>query len=91
LGIASFLRRDLLTETTRTAKYVDWAVWLGILVLSSLVMRGARPNLEQAHASFVYILIVLGAAASGEQALGILVAVLSFWRSIISSSRRLTR
>jgi two-component system sensor histidine kinase KdpD len=78
LGIASFLRRDLLTETTRAAKYVDWALWLGILVLSSLVMRSARPNLEQAHASFVYILIVLGAAASGEQALGILVAVLGF-------------
>ncbi len=41
-------------------------------------MRSARPNLEQAHASFVYILIVLGAAASGEQALGILMAVLGF-------------
>lgn len=41
-------------------------------------MRHARPNLEQAHAAFVYILIVLGAAAGGEQALGILVAVLGF-------------
>ena len=46
--------------------------------MSTLVMREARPNIEQAHASFVYILIVLGAAASGEQWLGILVAVLGF-------------
>jgi len=41
-------------------------------------MQHARPNIEQAHAAFVYILIVLGAAASGEQWLGILVAVLGF-------------
>ena len=78
MGIASFLRRDLLTETTGTAKVFDWALWVGIFVVSSLVMRSARPNLEQAHAAFVYILIVLGAAASGEQSLGILVAVLGF-------------
>jgi K+-sensing histidine kinase KdpD len=59
-------------------KYFDWALWLGILVLSSLVMRTARPSIEQTHAAFVYILIVLGAAASGEQWLGILVTVLGF-------------
>src|SRR6185503_14169862 len=59
-------------------RQVEWALWLGILVVSSLIMRSARPNIEQAHASFVYILIVLGAAASGEQSLGILVAVLGF-------------
>src|SRR6476646_1039709 len=59
-------------------RYVEWSLWLGILVVSSFVMRSARPNIEQAHASFVYILIVLGAAASGEQWLGILVAILGF-------------
>jgi len=41
-------------------------------------MRQARPNIEQSHAAFVYILIVLGAAASGEQWLGILAAVGGF-------------
>jgi K+-sensing histidine kinase KdpD len=64
--------------TSRTIKYVDWTLWLTILVLSSLLMRSARPNIEQAHAAFVYILIVLGAAASGEQWLGIVVAVAGF-------------
>jgi K+-sensing histidine kinase KdpD len=64
--------------TSRTIRLVDWSLWLGILLVSSLIMRSARPNIEQAHAAFVYILIVLGAAASGEQELGILVAVLGF-------------
>ena len=67
-------------------RQVEWALWVGILVLSSLVMRSARPNIEQAHASFVYILIVLGAAASGEQWLGILMAVLGFLADMVPSS-----
>ena len=62
----------------RTVRYLDWALWLGILLLSTFIMRIARPGIEQAHASLVYILIVLGAAAGGEQWLGILVAVLGF-------------
>lgn len=64
--------------TTKTLRYGEWSLWVGILIVSSLVMRSARPNIEQAHASFVYILIVLGAAAGGEQWLGILVAFLGF-------------
>jgi two-component system sensor histidine kinase KdpD len=46
--------------------------------MSTVVMRSARPNIEQAHAAFVYILIVLGATSGGEQRLGVLVAVLGF-------------
>src|SRR6202049_3176646 len=62
----------------RTVRYLDWGLWLGILLLSTFIMRIARPGIEQAHASLVYILIVLGAAAGGERWLGILVAVLGF-------------
>ena len=47
--------------------------------VSTVVMRGARPNVEQAHAAFVYILIVLGATAGGERWLGIFVAFLGFF------------
>jgi K+-sensing histidine kinase KdpD len=65
--------------TSRTVRYTDWALWLVILVLSTFVMRGARPNIEQAHAAFVYILIVLGATAGGERWLGIFVAFLGFF------------
>jgi two-component system sensor histidine kinase KdpD len=60
--------------TSRTIRYIDWALWLGILIVSTIVMRGGRPNIEQAHAAFVYILIVLGATAGGERWLGIIVA-----------------
>jgi len=64
--------------TPKTVRYIDWALWLGLLVLSTLIMRVARPNIGEAHAAFVYILIVLGATAGGERWLGILVAVLGF-------------
>jgi K+-sensing histidine kinase KdpD len=65
--------------TAKTVRYIDWTLWLAILVLSTFVMRGARPNIEQAHASFVYILIVLGATAGGERWLGIFVAFLGLF------------
>jgi len=62
--------------TSKTIRSIDWALWFGILIASTVVMRGARPNIEQAHAAFVYILIVLGATAGGERWLGIAVAFL---------------
>jgi K+-sensing histidine kinase KdpD len=65
--------------TPRTVRYIDWALWLGILVVSTLIMRSARPNIEQAHAAFVYILIVLGVTAGGERWLGIFVAFLGLF------------
>jgi two-component system sensor histidine kinase KdpD len=64
--------------TPKAIRYLDWALWLGLLLLSTLVMRSARPNIGQTHAAFVYILIVLGATAGGERWLGIIVAVLGF-------------
>jgi K+-sensing histidine kinase KdpD len=63
---------------SRTGRRIEWGLWLGILLLSTLVMRSSRTNIEQSHAAFVYILIVLGSAAGGEQWLGILVAVVGF-------------
>jgi K+-sensing histidine kinase KdpD len=64
--------------TSRTSRYAEWSLWLGILLVSTLVMRQSRPNIEPSHTAFVYILIVLGSAAGGEQWLGILVAVAGF-------------
>jgi K+-sensing histidine kinase KdpD len=64
--------------TPKTVRYIDWALWLGMLILSTWIMRAARPNIGEAHASFAYILIVLGATAGGERWLGILVAILGF-------------
>jgi len=62
----------------RTARQVEWALWLLVLVFATLIMRSSRGQIEQAHAAFVYILIVLGATAGGERWLGIFVALLGF-------------
>jgi K+-sensing histidine kinase KdpD len=64
--------------TTRTARYLEWVLWLSVVVVATVVMRSSRGHIEQAHAAFVYILIVLGATAGGERWLGILVAVFGF-------------
>ena len=65
--------------TPKTVRYIDWTLWLGLLALSTLLMRVARPNIGEAHAAFVYILIVLGATAGGERWLGIFVAFLGLF------------
>lgn len=64
--------------TQRTVRLVDWVLWLTVVVGATVVMRGSRGQIEQAHAAFVYILVVLGATAGGERWLGIFVALLGF-------------
>jgi two-component system sensor histidine kinase KdpD len=59
-------------------RYVEWVLWLCVIAVATYIMRDSRGHIEQAHAAFVYILIVLGATAGGERWLGILVAVLGF-------------
>jgi len=64
--------------TRKSARYVEWVLWLSVVVVATVVMRGSRGQIEQAHAAFIYILIVLGATAGGERGLGIVVALLRF-------------
>ncbi len=64
--------------TPKTVRYVEWLLWLSVVVVATVIMRSSRDHIEQTHAAFVYILIVLGATAGGERWLGILVAVLGF-------------
>jgi hypothetical protein len=52
--------------TRKTARYVEWALWLSVVAMATVVMRSSRGQIQQAHAAFVYILIVLGATAGGE-------------------------
>jgi K+-sensing histidine kinase KdpD len=64
--------------TEKTIRLVEWVLWLTVVIVATVVMRGSRGQIEQAHAAFVYILIVLGATAGGERWLGIFVALLGF-------------
>lgn len=64
--------------SAKAIRYVEWALWLSVVVAATVVLRNSRDHIEQAHAAFVYILIVLGATAGGERWLGILVAVVGF-------------
>jgi len=57
---------------------VEWVLWLSVVVLATVVLRDSRQHIQQSHAAFVYILIVLGATAGGERWLGIFVALLGF-------------
>ncbi|MDQ6872862.1 MAG: ATP-binding protein [Gemmatimonadota bacterium] len=64
--------------TQKSVRAAEWLLWLTVVVVATVVMRGSRGQIEQAHAAFVYILIVLGATAGGERWLGIVVALLGF-------------
>ena len=64
--------------TRKSVRIAEWVLWLAVIVVATFVMRGSRGQIEQAHAAFVYILIVLGATAGGERWLGIGVALLGF-------------
>jgi K+-sensing histidine kinase KdpD len=62
----------------KEVRYFEWALWLSVIVLATVVMRSFRGQIELSHPAFVYILIVLGATAGGERWLGIVVALLGF-------------
>lgn len=62
----------------KSVRYAQWLLWLSVIVVATLVLRSSRDHIEQAHAAYVYILIVLGATAGGERWLGILMALLGF-------------
>ena len=55
-----------------------WIGWLAVLAFTTAVCRALRGSLDQTQVALVYLLIVLGASASGGRALGGTVAVLCF-------------
>lgn len=55
-----------------------WVGWGAVLVLVTVAMRSVRVNIEQVHAVIVYLLIVLGASATGGRRLGFSLAIASF-------------
>jgi two-component system sensor histidine kinase KdpD len=56
-----------------------WVAWLGILAVVTVVMFTLRPRLDKAHVALGFLIIVLGGSAAGGRALGVALALLSFF------------
>ena len=54
-----------------------WLIWLGALVVVTGALRAVRGNMEQAHVTLIYLLLVLGASASGGRRIGLTVATVA--------------
>jgi K+-sensing histidine kinase KdpD len=55
-----------------------WLLWLAILGLVTAALIEVRGDLDQAHVTLIYLVVVLGGSASGGRALGIVLACSSF-------------
>src|SRR5581483_4919973 len=55
-----------------------WLFWLAALVAATLLMLQARGSIAQVHVVLVYLLVVLGASASGGRALGVSLACVCY-------------
>ncbi|HEY2025372.1 MAG TPA: DUF4118 domain-containing protein, partial [Gemmatimonadaceae bacterium] len=57
---------------------IAWIVWLFVTAGATVAMYSVQHHIDQAHVVLLYLLIVLGASASGGRALGFTLAVLAF-------------
>jgi two-component system sensor histidine kinase KdpD len=57
---------------------IAWLLWMAIIVAATIAMFSVRGHIDQAHVVLLYLLIVLGASASGGRALGFTLAVFAF-------------
>jgi two-component system sensor histidine kinase KdpD len=56
-----------------------WLLWSGALVLNTVVLLSLRGALDKAHFALAYLLVVLGASASGGRRMGLVIAVVAFF------------
>src|SRR5438105_4075254 len=69
------MRASALTRPTRT-DLARWTIWLGLLAITTFVLRSVRGEIDQAHVVLTYLLIVLGGSAGGGRVLGVALALL---------------
>ena len=55
-----------------------WVLSFIALILASVALYAARPQLGEAHVALVFLLVVLGASAAGGRSLGITIAIAAF-------------
>ena len=61
-----------------TRRTTVWVLSFAALVVASVALYIARPQLGEAHVALVFLLLVLGASAAGGRSLGITIAVAAF-------------
>jgi two-component system sensor histidine kinase KdpD len=76
--LASRFRPLALARLYRSRPVLGWVVWLAILAAATVAMYSVQSRIDQAHVVLLYLLIVLGASASGGRALGFTLAFVSF-------------
>jgi two-component system sensor histidine kinase KdpD len=64
--------------TTRWPVVIRWLTWVGLLLLTTLVLFYAREDIDLSYAVLTMILVVLGGSAAGGRSLGFTLAVASF-------------
>jgi len=62
----------------RLGRAGSWLFWMGTLVVVTVALVWVRGDLNQAHATLIYLLVVLGGSASGGRALGFTLACACF-------------
>ena len=66
------------TSDSRAATVRRWITWVGAVLVATVAMFFVRASLDKAHVTLAYLLLVLGASASGGRVLGLTVAGLGF-------------
>jgi two-component system sensor histidine kinase KdpD len=70
--------RQALANEPRLGGQRAWLLWIAVLALVTLGMLGVQSSLREAHVALAYLLVVLGAGASGGRVLGLTLAGVSF-------------
>jgi len=63
---------------SRRSTIVTWIIWILLTTAATVVMAHGHGAFDQVHVVLVYLLLVLGASASGGRALGVSIACAGF-------------
>ena len=69
---------ESIAALTRRHPTARWVIWLAAVAAVTGAMYAVRPSLDKAHVALVFLILVLGASASGGRVLGMTVAGLGF-------------
>jgi len=62
----------------RSRDVISWLLWTALMGIVTLLMIQMRDRIDQVHVILIYLLVILGASASGGRIVGIPLACLGF-------------